>query len=80
MLDPEPIADSWDAGHMGCGELVIVLRARLKKIPGAVLRLDAHDAGAPEDIPAWCGMTRNELIAHDPAVHRFWIRSRLDWT
>jgi len=71
-------AASWDAGFMGCGELVIDLRKRLKTMPGAVLCLTAHDSGAPEDIPAWCRMTRNELIHHDPQSHRFWIRARLD--
>lgn len=70
---------TWDAGFMGCGELVIELRARLKEMPGKVLRLVAHDAGADEDIPAWCRMTRNSLIAHDFASKTFWILSRDDW-
>ncbi|MDG3442573.1 sulfurtransferase TusA family protein [Nitrospirillum amazonense] len=72
-------SDTWDAGHMGCGELVMLLRVRLKAMPGAVLRVIAHDGGAPEDLPAWCRMTRNTLIRHDPATHSFWIRSRPDW-
>ncbi|MDE1567036.1 sulfurtransferase TusA family protein [Aquabacter sp. P-9] len=71
--------ETWDAGHMGCGELVILLRARLKAMPGGVLRVIAQDAGAPEDLPAWCRMTRNTLLHHAPETHSFWIQSRTDW-
>jgi tRNA 2-thiouridine synthesizing protein A len=35
---------------------------------------------APHDIPAWCRLTRNELLAHDSQTHSFWIRSRQDWS
>ncbi|TCT04394.1 sulfurtransferase TusA family protein [Aquabacter spiritensis] len=73
-------APTFDAGHMGCGELVMVLRMRLKTMPGEVVRVIARDAGAPEDLPAWCRMTRNALIRHDPQTHSFWIRARTDWT
>jgi tRNA 2-thiouridine synthesizing protein A len=52
----------WDAGTMGCGELIVLLRERMLSLsPGQVLRLLAHDPGAAEDIPAWCGMTRHPL-------------------
>ena len=73
-------APTFDAGHMGCGELVMVLRIKLKATPGALVRVIALDSGAPEDLPAWCRMTRNELVRHDPATHSFWIRSRREWT
>lgn len=71
--------DRWDAGALGCGELVIELRTRLKRMPGQLLCVVATDPGAPDDIPAWCRMTRNALERHDAATHRFWIRSRTDW-
>ena len=70
--------DRWDAGGLGCGELVIELRTRLRRMPGQVLRVVATDAGAPDDIPAWCRMTRNALLRHDAATHSFWIRARSD--
>jgi tRNA 2-thiouridine synthesizing protein A len=73
-------APIWDAGDMGCGELVMLLRARLKSMPGGLLKVIALDPGAPEDLPAWCRMTRNALIRHDSESHSFWIRSRQDWT
>jgi len=78
--DDLALEETFDAGHMGCGELVMVLRIRLKTMPGKVMRVIALDPGAPEDLPAWCRMTRNELIRHDPETRSFWIRSRTDWT
>lgn len=54
---------AWDAGDLGCGELVLQLATRLRDLPpGAVLRLTARDRGAPEDIPAWCRMTGHALL------------------
>lgn len=72
-MDPTE-SDSWNAGDKGCGELVLELRMRLKAMPGQVLRLTATDAGAPEDLPAWCRMTRHELLRAEPPV--YWIRAR----
>lgn len=55
--------DAWDAGDMGCGELVFLLMQRLGSLrPGQVLKLTAMDLGAPHDIPAWCRMTGNPLL------------------
>lgn len=55
-------AASWDAGEMGCGELIIELRLRMKALhAGEVLRLVARDPGAIEDLPAWCRMTGHHL-------------------
>jgi TusA-related sulfurtransferase len=31
--------------------------------PGEMLEVVAYSAGAPADIPAWCRMTRNPLVA-----------------
>lgn len=69
----------WDAGELGCGELVLDLRKRLRAMPGGVLRVIALDIGAPADLPAWCRLTGNALLAHDPETKSFWIRSRTDW-
>lgn len=66
--------DTWNAGDMGCGELVLELRLRLLAMPGRVLKLIATDAGAPEDIPAYCRMTRHELV--HVAAPAYWIRAR----
>lgn len=58
------IADStWDAGDLGCGDLVLLLRSKLRAmLPGKLLKITALDPGAPEDIPAWCNMTGNRLV------------------
>src|SRR5688572_25868547 len=56
-------ADVWDAGDMGCGELVMALRGRMNALtPGAVLKVTATDPAAPEDLPAWCRLTGNPLV------------------
>lgn len=53
----------WDAGDLGCGELVLELRQRMRAMaPGQVLALRATDPGAPLDIPAWCDLTGHALL------------------
>ena len=84
MADPEPpsqhtgtiedmhVADEWDAGDMGCGEVIILLRMRMQKLgPGAVLKLTARDLGAPADIPAWCRLTGRRLLREEHP--HYWI-------
>ena len=59
------IADTtWDAGDLACGDLLLQLRFRMETLePGRVLRLVAHDPGAPADLPAWCRLTGHALVA-----------------
>jgi tRNA 2-thiouridine synthesizing protein A len=60
----------WDAGDMGCGELVLELRSRLDTLkPGQIMKLIARDPGAPADVPAWCRMTGHPLIGGQPPVY-----------
>jgi tRNA 2-thiouridine synthesizing protein A len=60
----------WDAGDMGCGELVLELRMRLKALrPGRLLKLTARDPGAPEDLPAWCRLTGHHLTYIDHPIY-----------
>ena len=60
----------WDAGDMGCGQLVFELRTRLSQMqPGDRLEVVAHDEGAPTDLPAWCRMTGHELVSADHPVY-----------
>jgi len=61
----------WDAGDLGCGELVLELRQRLEAMrPGQVLILTARDPGARADIPAWCRLTGHALIEHHHPVYQ----------
>ena len=64
QIEPD---ETWDAGAMGCGELVLELMLRLRAMrPGQVMRLTATDLGAPHDLPAWCRMTGNRLLRSEP--------------
>ena len=64
----------WDAGAMGCGELVMQLRIRLQALPpGGTIEVVAHDPAAPEDLPAWCRMTGHTLTS---ANHPHYIIQR----
>jgi len=64
----------WDAGDLGCGELVLELRRRLNAMPGRTLKVVVCDPGAPADIPAWCRLTRHTLLRAEPPA--YWIRAR----
>ena len=65
------IADeTWDAGDLGCGDLLLQLRLRIEGFaPGALLRLVALDPGAREDLPAWCRLTGHILVAAEHPVY-----------
>ncbi|MFM8932877.1 MAG: sulfurtransferase TusA family protein [Gemmataceae bacterium] len=67
----------WDAGDLGCGDLLLPLRGRMRALQsGQVLRLIARDPSAPEDLPAWCGVTGHRLLqARHPT---YWIQRRED--
>ncbi len=57
------VGGEWDAGDMGCGDLVLALRIRLQKLaPGTILKVVARDPAAPQDLPAWCRLTGHRLI------------------
>lgn len=65
----------WDAGHLGCGELVLKLKLRMRQLEsGQILRLTARDLGAPADIPSWCRMTGHRLLHTDPAAQLYFIQ------
>ncbi len=69
--------DEWDAKDLGCGDLVLELRTRLRAMPGKVLKVIARDPGAPSDLPAWCSMTNDTLVHQDAAAQSYWIKARL---
>lgn len=77
-LGPDAPADArWDAGALGCGELVIDLLFRVRALaPGQTLLLTATDPGARHDLPAWCRMTGHPLVAAAPP--HFLIRRKDD--
>jgi tRNA 2-thiouridine synthesizing protein A len=75
MTAPIAYQQEWDAGDLGCGELVIELRSLLRAMrPGEVIRVHATDLGAPADLPAWCRMTKNVLMNHDIDARMYYIQ------
>lgn len=68
--------EEWDAQDMSCGDLVLELRSRLRKMPGKILKVIARDSGAPSDLPAWCKMTGDALVHRDPLAQSYWIKAR----
>lgn len=60
-IAPDAVADF---EKKQCGDLAIALMQKMKTLQGGqVLEVRALDAGAANDIPAWCRMTKNELLA-----------------
>ena len=69
--------DFYDAGEMGCGELILKLKLRMLKLaPQQILHLIALDSGAIEDLPAWCSMTGHPLL--NSQHPHYWIARRID--
>ena len=68
-------AAEWDAGEMGCGEVLIQLRLRFRPLQtGDVFRLITRDIAAPLEIPAWCRVTKRQLLhAEHP---EYWIEQK----
>ncbi|MFZ1864471.1 MAG: sulfurtransferase TusA family protein [Polyangiales bacterium] len=66
----------WDAGEIGCGQLVLELRRRMLDLePGETIEVIAQSPGAPNDLPAWCRMTGHELVSAEHPVYH--IRRKL---
>ena len=62
--------ERWEAGELGCGELVFELRRRLNQVEaGASLEVVTEAPGAATDLPAWCRMTGNTLVSAEPPVY-----------
>ncbi len=54
-----------DGGDQGCGGglLLLMLQAMKRLASGSVLEVRSTDPGVREDLPSWCRMTGNELLA-----------------
>lgn len=76
MHNGSQIAETWNAGDMGCGELLIELAGRMRALaPGQILELHAQDPGAIEDIPSWCRLTGHSLVFAEHPIYRLRRRS-----
>ena len=60
-----------DGGDTGCGELLLDLLLFMKKQPGeTIVKVRALDPGAPLEIPAWCRLTKHELVASEHPIYK----------
>ena len=58
-------AEVIDGGDRACGELLLVLAARIRSLtPHSTLRLLATDPAAALDLPAWCHLTGHQYLGH----------------
>jgi len=73
-----PVSAVCDGGDQGCGGglLILMLQAMKKLESGAVLEVRSTDMGVREDLPAWCRMTGNELLAEQEGElhNRYFLR------
>jgi 5-methyltetrahydropteroyltriglutamate--homocysteine methyltransferase len=62
---PYPPAVSFDGGDLDCGSgLLLLIRKHIDPLePGQLLEIKSTDASVEEDLPAWCRLTRNELVS-----------------
>lgn len=72
------VAAVCDGGDQGCGGglLLLMLQAMKRLEPGTVLEVRSTDPGVREDLPAWCRMTGNDLLAAQEGAqrNRYFIR------
>jgi len=71
------IARHWEAGDIGCGQLIVSLKRELAQMQaGNLLQVKVLDSGAPADLPAWCRMTGHTLVSANPPIYV--VRKRRD--
>lgn len=55
--------DEFDGGDETCGRVIINLYTYMKdQLPGTRILVISRDMGAPNELPAWCRMTKNSLL------------------
>lgn len=67
-----------DGGDQGCGGglLILILQAMKRLASGDILEIRSTDPGVREDLPAWCRMTGNALLAEQEGSqqNRYFVR------
>jgi len=56
---------AFDGGDLDCGNgLLLLIRRHIDPLPrGGLLEIRSSEISVDEDLPAWCRMTRNELVS-----------------
>jgi tRNA 2-thiouridine synthesizing protein A len=63
--------DTYDGSGSGCGEILIDLRMRFRALSGGSrVLVNNPDGGAPIEMPAWCRLSGNLLLA---ASHPYYL-------
>lgn len=64
---------SFDGGNMDCGSgLLLLIRRHMDPLhAGGLLEIRSSESSVEEDLPAWCRMTKNELVSC--------VRADSDW-
>ncbi|MBX9689148.1 MAG: sulfurtransferase TusA family protein [Candidatus Obscuribacterales bacterium] len=66
---------SWDAGTLGCGELLMELRFKIAELQSKqVFKVICRDPGAPEEMPSWCRLTGHKLLKQEHPS--YWIEKK----
>ena len=61
----------FDGGDTGSGELLLQLLLFMKTQPvDSIIKVRALDPGVPLEIPAWCRLTKNELIESEHPIYK----------
>ncbi len=57
---------SFDGGDLDCGNgLLLLIRKHIDPLErGQLLEIRSTEISVPEDLPAWCRLTGNELVSH----------------
>lgn len=57
---------SFDGGDLDCGNgLLLLIRKHIDPLEaGELLEIRSREISVPEDLPAWCRLTGNELVSH----------------
>ena len=70
MTSPTEVDETWDAGDLGRGELVLELKTRLDRMESRrLMKLVALDLSVSADLPAWCRMPGHTLVSCEHPVY-----------
>jgi 5-methyltetrahydropteroyltriglutamate--homocysteine methyltransferase len=63
---PHKPHDSFDGGDLDCGNgLLLLIRKHIDPLtPGQLLEILSTESSVVEDLPAWCRLTKNDLVSH----------------
>ncbi len=63
---PYAAKSSFDGGDLDCGNgLLLLIRKHIDPLEaGELLEIRSREISVPEDLPAWCRLTGNELVSH----------------